>query len=248
MGGAAVRGVIFDLDGTLLDTNAAHVEAWVQGFAAHGFAVPAERVRPEVGKGGDKLLPAVLGEEVERAQGDAIRASVSERFRRIARAERFRVFDGAEALLEALRARGLRLALATSSREADLDLMMESAGVELRGWFDVVVTKSDVEASKPAPDVVERALEQLGLPAVQCLMVGDTEYDVVSAGRAGVAAVGVLTAGIADEATLRERLLRAGAVGVWRDVGSMAADVDVWLGLGEGERERERERGRDRES
>lgn len=230
--GARAEAVIFDLDGTLLDTNASHVDAWVEGFAAHGFDVAAERVRPEVGKGGDKLLPAVLGEDVERSRGDAIRDTVSDAFRRIAKERTFVMFDGAESLLRDLRARGIRLALATSSKDADLDLMMESAGVDLRPLFDAVVTKSDVDASKPDPDVVQCAVEKLGVDAARCVMVGDTEYDVLSAQRAGVRSVGVSTAGMADVATLRDRLLRAGADVVYDDVAALARDVDGWLRAG----------------
>jgi HAD superfamily hydrolase (TIGR01509 family) len=226
-----IEGIIFDLDGTLLDTNEAHVEAWVTGFREHGFDVPAERIRPEVGKGGDKLLPAVLGEQVDGERGDEIRQSVSNAFHAIATSRAFAVFDGAEQLLQLLRARAVRLALATSSRKEDLDLMMQSAGVDLRVHFDAVVTKSDVDASKPDPDVVECALEKLGLPPDRCLMIGDTRYDVLSAKRAGVKAVGVLTARMAAPETLRERLEAAGAVVVCKDIASLSARLDQLLGV-----------------
>jgi HAD superfamily hydrolase (TIGR01509 family) len=230
MGAARIEGIIFDLDGTLLDTNEAHVDAWVKGFREHGFDVPAERVRPEVGKGGDKLLPAVLGEQVDKKRGDDIRESVSRAFHAIATSQRFIVFDGAEPLLRMLRRRGIRLALATSSKEEDLDLMMQSAGVDLRMHFDAVVTKSDVDASKPDPDVVECALEKLGLPPERCLMIGDTRYDVLSARRAGVATVGVLTARMAAPDTLRERLEEAGAIAICNDLASVTSKLDHLLG------------------
>jgi HAD superfamily hydrolase (TIGR01509 family) len=155
---------------------------------------------------------------------------VSRAFHDIATSRSFVVFEGAEGLLELLRTRGVRLALATSSREEDLDLMMQSAGVDLRMHFDAVVTKSDVDASKPDPDVVECALEKLGLPPERCLMIGDTKYDVLSARRAGVATVGVLTARMAAPDTLRERLEEAGAIAICNDLVSVTSKLDHLLG------------------
>jgi HAD superfamily hydrolase (TIGR01509 family) len=222
-------GLIFDMDGTLLDTNAAHVDAWVEGLAAHGFPIPAGRIRPEIGKGGDQLLPTLLGDDLADADEEAIRAGVGKAFRRIAGERRFRLFDGAAELLETLRARGLRLALATSAGEEDLEAIMKSAGVDLRDRFDAVVTKSDVEASKPEPDVVQAACAKLGLSPAQCAMVGDTPFDATSARRAGVVTLGVECGGLLDEPTSRERLLRAGARATWQDVAHLARDLDEAL-------------------
>ena len=226
-----IEAIIFDLDGTLLDTNEAHVEAWVTGFRAHGHEVPAGRVRPEVGKGGDKLLPSILGEDIDREHGDAIRASVAAAFRALATSRTFGVFDGALPLLEELKRRGVRLALATSSQEEDLDLMMQSAGTDLRTSFDAVVTRSDVDASKPDPDVIECALEKLDLPPTHCLMIGDTQYDVASARKAGVATVGVLTSGMADAEEMRRRLVGAGAAVVVRDLTEVLRRLDELLAM-----------------
>ena len=221
--------LIFDLDGTLLDTNATHVDAWVKGLGEHGYRFSRERVGPEIGKGGDILLPTLLGDAAAEKDGDAIRESVSREFRRLAKERRFRVFDGAEALLRAVRERGLRLALATSAAEDDLATMMKSAGVDLRVHFDAVVTKSDVESSKPEPDVVLSAAEKLKLSPAQCAMVGDTPYDATAARRAGVVTLGVGTSGLADRATLEKRLVVAGARRVWRDTAHLLAELDEAL-------------------
>ena len=218
--------VIFDLDGTLLDTNATHVEAWIHGLARHGYRFSADRVGPEIGKGGDLLMPTLLGDKVAERDGDAIRESVSGAFRRLAKSRRFRVFDGAEDLLQQLRQRGLRLALATSAAEEDLNLMMESAGTDLRRYFDAVVTKSDVQHSKPEPDVILSALDKLGLFAAQCAMVGDTPYDATAARRAGVVTLGVASSGLDDGATLEKRLIVAGARRVWKDTAHLLSDLD----------------------
>ena len=221
----ALDAVIFDLDGTLLDTNEAHAESWVRSFGRHGYKMFADRVRPEMGKGGDNLVPSVLGDDAEARDGQRLRDTTRAEYLRIAKERRFRVFDGVEALLAALKARGLRLALATSSSNDDLDATFASAGVDLRPRFDAVVTKSDVESSKPAPDVVLAAVRKLGLSPAQCAMVGDTPFDALSARRAGVVTLGVLSGGMHDERQLRA----AGARRVWRDPAHLLAELDEAL-------------------
>jgi phosphoglycolate phosphatase-like HAD superfamily hydrolase len=224
--------LLFDLDGTLVDNNDAHVESWVRALARHGYRVPAERVTPEIGKGGDNLVPDLLGESAEARDGEALRKAVGEEYARIVRHERrVRLFDGALELLDAVRARGVRTALATSSAPEQLAATFESAGVgtpergPLRDRFDALVTKGDVEASKPAPDVVLAAVQKLGLPPARCALVGDTPHDAESAGRAGVVTLGVLAGGLNDEGTL----LRAGARRVWRDPAHLLTELDEAL-------------------
>ena len=228
----ALDALIFDLDGTLIDTNAAHVESWVRAFARHGYRVLADRVAPEIGKGGDNLVPDVLGAEAEARDGDALRATVGEEYVKIVRAERrVRVYDGALALLDAARARGLRTALATSSGMEHLEATFASADVgtpergALRDRFDALISKSDVAASKPAPDVVIAAVRKLGLSPAQCAMVGDTPHDAESAKRAGVITLGLLAGGLNDAPAL----LRAGARAVWRDPAHLLAELDEAL-------------------
>lgn len=223
--------LVFDMDGTLLDTNPSHVESWVQGLAEHGYDIPADRIGPEIGKGGDLLLPTLLGDATAEREGEAIRAAVSARFAALARERRFRLFDGVEPLLDALRARGLQLALATSAGEDDLDVIMESAGVDLRARFDAVTTKSDVEASKPCPDVVRAAVQKLGLSPAQCAMVGDTPFDAAAARRAGVVALGVLCGGLVEPEAQRARLRAAGARRSWRDPAHLHRELDDALRL-----------------
>jgi HAD superfamily hydrolase (TIGR01509 family) len=221
-----MRGMIFDVDGTLVDTNGSHVEAWRRAFQRLGFEVPAERILAEVGKGGDKLVPSILGPEVESGQGEELRKLQKAEFLEIARREHFRIFPGAREIFPALRARGIRTALATSSDEKHLDATSASAGLELRDLPDVVVTKSPEDASKPSPDLVEAAVEKLGLPASSCAMVGDTIYDGEACQAAGVIFLGVLT-GPASEHQLRQ----AGARFVWRDVGHLLNDLDRALDI-----------------
>jgi HAD superfamily hydrolase (TIGR01549 family) len=216
-----INGMIFDVDGTLVDTNPAHVEAWRRAFQGFGFDIPQERIVPEIGKGGDKLVPAVLGATLEERLGEALRATQKEEFLAIAAREQFRVFPRVQDLLGVCRDRGIRTAVATSSNQKHLDATLASAGLDLRRMVDITVTKSDAEASKPSPDLVVAAVEELGLPAAECAMVGDTVYDGAACQGAGVAFLGVLT-GPAREVDL----LEAGARGVWQDIAALVADFD----------------------
>lgn len=216
-----LRAVIFDIDGTLIDTNPAHVEAWRRAFERHGYDVPVERIVVEIGKGGDKLVPSVLGDEVEEREGEPLRKDQKAEFLAIAKRERFRVFSGAEEIFPALRERGIRTALATSSDDKHLDATMASAGVDFRRLADVVVSRTPSDASKPSPDLVLAAVEELALQPSQCAMVGDTVYDGQACQSAGVVFLGVLT-GPADEAELVE----AGASAVWRDLAQLLSELD----------------------
>jgi HAD superfamily hydrolase (TIGR01549 family) len=213
--------MIFDIDGTLIDTNADHVEAWHRAFKQLGFDVPPERIVPEIGKGGDKLVPSVLGAEAEKRAGDALREAQNNEFLAIAEQQHFRVFPGAEQIFAECRNRGIRTAVATSSTEKHLAATLASAKFDLRRLADVVVTRTEDDASKPCPDLVVAAVEKLGLPAAECAMVGDTVYDGLACQAAGVAFLGVLT-GPATEA----ELLAAGACGVWQDMAHLQADLD----------------------
>src|SRR3954467_6881288 len=123
----ALDAVIFDIDGTLVDTNCAHVEAWERAFAAYGYQVPADRIATEVGKGGDKLVPAILGEQAAQKHGKALRDRSAEEFLALARKQHFKLFLGVPDLLAALKEKGLRLALATSSSQKHLQGIFDSA-------------------------------------------------------------------------------------------------------------------------
>jgi HAD superfamily hydrolase (TIGR01509 family) len=213
--------MIFDLDGTLVDTNPAHVEAWRKAFKRFGYDVPTERIVPEIGKGGDKLVPSILGPAAEKRHGEALRRAQKEEFLALARRVRFRVFPGVPELFRALKNRGIRTALATSSDDKHLDATLASAGIDLRSMADVVVTKSDAGASKPDPDVVVVAVEKLGLSPSQCAMVGDTVYDAQACQAAGVVFIGVLSGGSSEAA-----LLEAGARAIFRDVAHLLVELD----------------------
>jgi HAD superfamily hydrolase (TIGR01509 family) len=220
----ALDAVIFDLDGTLIDTNGAHVEAWRWAFEACGYHVPPDRIAVEIGKGGDFLVSAVLGQSAEREHGERLRKLSAEAFLDVAAQEHFRRMPGVEELLGRVRERGLRLALATSSKVKHLKATFDSLGFDLSQRFDVVINADDAERTKPAPDLVHAALDKLGLFAAQCAMVGDTPYDGQACAQAGVACLAVLCGG-----NSAEPLRLAGARGVWRDPADLAEHLDEAL-------------------
>jgi HAD superfamily hydrolase (TIGR01549 family) len=220
----ALGAMIFDIDGTLIDSNPAHVEAWVQAFGRFGYKVAADRVSVEIGKGGDKLVPSILGESADRKDGDGLRDAQKEEFLALAKRTRLPVFPGARELLAELRWRGIRTALATSSSGEQLDGLFASAGTDFRELADETTSADDAAESKPSPDIVQAALGKLGLAPGECAMVGDTVYDAEACRAAGVTCLGVRSGGN-DPATL----MRAGARGVWRDTGDLLSHLDEAL-------------------
>jgi HAD superfamily hydrolase (TIGR01549 family) len=186
--------------------------------------VPVDRIEVEIGKGGDQLVPAVLGDEAEQRDGEALRKGQKQEFLKLAGARHFRVFPCVPELMMGLRDRNIRTALATSSDEKHLQATSESAGIDLSNLADFLVTNDEAESSKPAPDLVIAACEKLSLDPGECAMVGDTIYDAEAAQRAGVVFLGVESGG-----TTAETLVAAGAAGVWRDTAHLYSELDQAL-------------------
>jgi HAD superfamily hydrolase (TIGR01509 family) len=218
--------LIFDIDGTLLDSNPAHVAAWAAAFEEAGYRMPPDRIEREIGKGGDRLVPELLGDEAEERHGTALRKRQTELLLDLVRQRPIQLLPGAVDILDATRERGLCAALATSSTRPHLDALLESAGIDLCSHADAVVTRGPHLASKPAPDLVCAAVAQIGLAPTQCAMVGDTRFDALAAGQAGVVCLGVLSGGKS-----REELLGGGAREVWRDCAELLDHFDDALRL-----------------
>jgi beta-phosphoglucomutase-like phosphatase (HAD superfamily) len=159
----ALSAIIFDLDGTLIDTNDAHVQAWDKTFKSHGYQVSKDRIEAEVGKGGDKLVPSIFGKEIEQRDGEKLRKGNTEEFTRIAKSTKLRAFPGIQELFTAIRQRGLKLGLATSSKKAELEVTLSSAGVDWSNQFDQIATSDDAAESKPAPHILQAAIAKLKL-------------------------------------------------------------------------------------
>lgn len=216
-----IEAVIFDVDGTLVDSVDLHAESWERAFARFGKDIPFEALRSQIGKGGDQLLPVFLddaelkriGADIEAARGEIFK---SEYLRRV------KGFPACPDLFAALRARGLRIALASSAKSDELKAYKRVAGID--GMTDVETSSDDAERSKPHPDIFSAALEKLGLPGERALVIGDTPYDAEAARRAGIASVGVLCGGFAG-ADIRA----AGAHRIYRDPADLLAHLDDWL-------------------
>ncbi len=214
-----VKAVIFDVDGTLIDTNDLHVASWVETFRRFGHEVAQDAVRGQIGKGSDQLMPVFLSPELVERRGEEIAAARTALFLQdyVGQA---RAFPGVRPLFERLHRAGQRIILATSAKGEELERYREILGVD--DLIDDAVTSDDAEHSKPSPDIFQAALSRLApLTAAEASVVGDTPYDAQAAGKAGLSTIGLLCGGF-SAATLRE----AGCVAVYRDPAELLAQFD----------------------
>jgi len=208
------RGVILDVDGTLIDSNEAHARAWVNAFGREGLDVPIDRVRPLIGMGGDQLVPRVTNAPADSARYERLKEAWKEHFAR-EELPHVRAQAGARDLIVALRERGVRVILGTSSEKELLEDLLHR--VNLADLQLDATTATDVEHSKPEPDIIRAALEKLNLPPERVLMIGDTAYDVEAARRARVSCVMLRCGG--DDRT-------SGAARVYADPADLLAHLD----------------------
>lgn len=205
-----MRAVIFDIDGTLLDSVDLHARAWAEAFAHFGVTTDFADVRRQIGKGGDELMPVFLSEERVARDGETIEAYRSDLFKRRYLSE-VRPFPGVRPLFEHIRAAGLTIALASSGKRSEVEHYTEI--LEIGDLVDVATSSDDADRSKPHPDIFEAALEKLdGAPRDAIIVIGDTPYDAEAAAKAGLRTVGLLCGGF-PEADLRS----AGCVAIYRD-------------------------------
>src|SRR5438552_14265436 len=220
----ALDAMIFDVDGTLVDTNPLHIEAWRRAFRSRGYQINPDRIAVEVGKGGDQLVPSILGKQADDDDGDALRAQQPIEFRTLAQEKGIQIFPGALELLAELRRRSIKTVLATSSNKKQFETIEQFARVKWRDHIEKIVDADDIEKSKPHPDLVHVALAKLKVSPAQCAMVGDTIWDAKSA-RAG----GVVTVGVTSGGNSADKLYRAGARLVYRDVNEILGHLDETL-------------------
>ncbi|NYI04172.1 HAD family hydrolase [Allostreptomyces psammosilenae] len=204
----SVTAVIFDVDGTLVDTNYLHAVAWGEAMRQHGHPVPMWVVHRAVGMGSDRLLDAVLPADRDRSADDAIRAAHGTLY--ATWWGRLNPVPGAAALLRACAGRGLRVVLSSSAQAAELAAMR--AALDADDAVAGATSSGDVEQSKPAPDLVRAALDLAGSLPQDTVFVGDTVWDARACAQLEVPFIGVLTGGI----SLRE-LVDAGAQEIYRD-------------------------------
>ena len=211
----AVEAALLDVDGTLVDSTYQHTLAWNRAFRRHGIVLPVWRIHRAIGMGGDQLVPALVGEQVDKEQGDQIRETRDPIYEELL--PEVEPLRGAHELIEELKARGLRVVLASSSPEDELDHYLEL--LDARELADAWTTKEDVEATKPAPDLVQAALEKAGTE--NAVMVGDTRWDIEAAAKAGIETIAVTTGGWS-----KQELRDAGATAVFESVDELRKGLD----------------------
>lgn len=223
--------IIFDIDGTLVDSVDLHAEAWQKAFAHFGHQIPYDEIRAQIGKGGDQLMPFFLKEEELRRIGKELEAFRADLFKR-EYLPRVRAFPGVRALFETVRSNGQRIALASSAKKDELGVYERIAQIE--DLVQEATTSDDAQKSKPYPDIFEAALHRLHDPDKnKALVIGDSPHDAEAAKNAGLRTLGVLCGGF-PESALRE----AGCRQIYADPEDVQRHYSDILASFQGERSR----------
>jgi len=209
--------IIFDVDGTLVDTNWLHAQSWVDTLRKFGVEVNKKEVLPMIGTGGEKITRKFFTREQGDKFSEAAIKSHSENIARIV--ESARVFPKVKELFQELKKRGKTIVLATSARQVIVDTHIKNMGVS--DSINAVVSSSEVQHTKPDPDIFEKALEKAKTTAQDAVVVGDTVWDAIAATRAAIPIVAVLTGG-----NLAQDLRKAGAVEIYKDVAHLLSCLD----------------------
>lgn len=207
------EAVLFDVDGTLIDSNGAHAVAWATALREHGISTSATEIRRFIGMGTDKLLPSVAQIDPHTSLGRTVAKRKAAIFDALL--PTLGPTQGARPLVEYLRAHHVELVIATSAPDREMNVVLERAGV--KDLFPKRTSKDDAANSKPDPDIVEAALKKSRVPRDMTVMVGDTPYDVEAAGRAGVAVIALRCGGYWSDRDF------AGALDVFDDPAALLA-------------------------
>ncbi len=206
---------IFDVDGTLVDTNYQHALAWSRAFARYGITRPLWRIHRAIGMGGDMLVPEIGGRQAEEDHGDALREAWVEEFDELV--DEIKPFDGALELLEEVKRRGFKLVLASSGKAKHVEAFLDLIGA--RTLADAWTTSDDAEHTKPEPDLVVTALGKV--EGASGVMVGDSTWDVIAAGKVGIPTIAVRTGGFSVG-----ELQEAGATRVFQSLVEFRASLE----------------------
>lgn len=201
---SAVMAFLLDVDGTLVDSNDLHADAWLEAFRHYGKALPREAVRFSIGKGGDLLVPDLLnaremqkfGKELQEYRTDLYRDKYL---------SRVKPFPNVRENLQTLHDRGAKLVLATSAKPEEAEALVEM--MKIADLLEGQTSAGDARLSKPSPEIFERALEQAGTPVEKSVVVGDTPYDILSAHRASLAVVAVRSGGFPEDSLRKAEFL-----------------------------------------
>jgi HAD superfamily hydrolase (TIGR01509 family) len=208
------RSILLDVDGTLVDSNYLHVDAWARAFARAGHSIPAWRIHRAIGMGGDKLLTELVGERAAAEGGDALADDHDRLFDQ--RIGEVQPLPGAIALLRLLHESGFMVVLASSARRAEIERYLDL--LDVRSVVDAWTTSDDVDRTKPDPDLLQVAIERAGVPALA--MIGDAVWDCRAAARAGLPCLALRSGGISSD-----ELEAAGAVRVLADAGELVTVI-----------------------
>ncbi|MCU1548737.1 MAG: family hydrolase [Arthrobacter sp.] len=215
--GRRKAAVLFDVDGSLVDSTYLHTIAWWQALRQAGYEVPMARLHRLVGMGGDKILATLLPPDRDTSGDEAIMSSHAALFAVFWPV--LRPFDGARELLARCHDTGLAVALASSARDKDLEVLRSTIGAD--DYIDAATSSADAKESKPSPDIIVAALEAVGIAAADAVFVGDSVWDVYAAGELGIPTIG-LSCGGTSETELRD----AGAVEVYESLTALLANFN----------------------
>jgi HAD superfamily hydrolase (TIGR01549 family) len=215
-----IKAIIFDVDGTLVDSVDLHARAWQEALAHFGKHFDFERVRYQIGKGGDQLMPVFLSREELEDFGEELEEYRGELFKR-EYLPRVKSFPAVRELFQRVKDEGLQIALASSAKGDELQTYKKLARIE--DLVEEETSSDDAEKSKPHPDIFEAALERLGdMRPSETVVVGDTPYDAEAAGKAGIKTIGLLSGGFPEE-----DLRAAGCAPIYRDAADLLTNFDT---------------------
>ncbi|MGI9035550.1 MAG: HAD family hydrolase [Pyrinomonadaceae bacterium] len=204
------KAFIFDVDGTLIDSNDFHALAWQKAFAEYGKKIPLDKIRSQIGKGADTLLPVFLSEKEIAEFGKQLAERRGEVFKD-EYLNRVKPFPKVRELFQKIKADDIKIALASSSKKTEVKQYEKIANIA--DLVEKETSADDADESKPAPDIFESALKLLGNPKLsEVIVVGDTPYDAEAATKAGIKIIGVLCGGFP-----KEELEKAGCVAIYEN-------------------------------
>jgi membrane protein len=211
------QALLFDIDGTLVDSNEGHVAAWRQAFLQHGYEFEHSEIHDQIGKGGDNLLPSMVPDAPQEVQ-DAIDHAHAEIYKRDYLG-RVRPFAGARDLLLKSKDSGKTIVLASSASRPELDHYVQL--LQVGDIIDGATSKDDVEHSKPCPDIFDSAVRKSGAEPAHALVIGDTPYDIIAARRSGIDTIALRSGRFPEDDLRAER-----PIAIYDDVAALLGDFD----------------------